>query len=285
VTALIDCHAHLHDEAFDADRYEVIGRAAEAGVESIVTSGTDVATSVAAVLLAEHEPRVLATAGIHPHESAAAGHGDLERLSEIARSERVVAIGEIGLDYHYDFSARPVQRERFAEQLELADRLLLPVVIHSREADEDTFAILRSWSQHRKAAKAQQPFGLMHCYSYGPNRVGHYLDLGFMISIPGIVTFPKAEEEQLTARCVDLDSIVVETDCPYLTPQSRRGRRNEPGLVAETARKVAELRDMAFGEFAERTTRNARALYRLPQHKVSLRGAGDGPAQEDTCKP
>jgi TatD DNase family protein len=285
VTDLIDCHAHLHDETFDADRFEVIERAAEAGVAAIVTAGTDVSTSIAAVMLAEHESRVYATTGIHPHEAAAARPGDLDRLSEIAASERVVAIGEIGLDYHFDHSPRDVQRQWMADQLAMADRLMLPVVIHSRDADEDTFAILQDWAAGRKAAGMPAPYGLMHCYSYGAKRSGDYLDLGLMISIPGIVTYPKADAVQLTATTVPFDSLVVETDCPYLAPQTRRGRRNEPALVVETAKMVARLRGLSFNELADQSSHNARRLFGLPTRRASLHGAGDANEQEPLCKP
>jgi TatD DNase family protein len=281
---LIDCHAHLHDPAFDGDRAQAIARAFAVGVSLIISAGTDLATSAAAVVLAEHEARVLATAGIHPHEAAAARPGDVERIGGLAASERVVAIGEIGLDYHYDHSPRPIQRERFIEQLDLADRLLLPVVVHSRDADEDTLAILSSWAAERDAAGFERPFGLMHCYAYGPERAEAYLRLGLMISIPGIVTFPKAPAEHATASKVGIDSIVVETDCPYLAPQSRRGQRNEPALVAETARRVADLRGIGLEEVAERTTANARRLFRLPEQAAVLRGAGDAVEREQSCK-
>ncbi len=261
MSALIDCHAHLHDAEFDADRAAVIQRALAAGVTAIVTAGTDLVASRAAVELAEREPQVLATAGVHPHEAAAVK--DLRPLRDLAASLRVVAIGEIGLDYHYDHSPRDVQRRRFAEQLDLALDLGLPVVIHSREADDDTRAILAPWADHCRAAGLAVPFGLMHCYSYGHDRLGDYTGLGLAISIPGIVTYPKAAEVQAAARAADLDLLVVETDCPYLAPQSRRGRRNEPALVAETAARIAALRGISLGELAERTTANARRLYRL----------------------
>lgn len=262
---LIDCHAHLHDREFDRDRSEVIRRAADAGVETIVSAGTDVATSAAAVELAETEARVMATAGIHPHEAGSAEPGDLERLSALAASPRVVAIGEIGLDYHYDHSARDVQRRCFAEQLDLALAIGLPVVIHSREADADTLSILSAWAARCRATGSglAEPFGVMHCYSYGPDRAGLYAELGLALSLPGIVTYPKAAELQATARVIALSSLVVETDCPYLAPQSHRGRRNEPALVAETAAKVAALRGISLEELAACSTANARRLFRL----------------------
>jgi TatD DNase family protein len=261
VIALIDCHAHLHDAEFDGDRTAVIERAAAAGVTTIVTAGTDIAASRAAVALAEREPMVLATVGIHPHEAASTE--DLQPLRELASSRRVVAIGEIGLDYHYDHSPRDVQRRRFAEQLDMSLDLGLPVVIHSRDADADTRAILAPWAARCRAAQVALPYGVMHCYSYGAERLAAYTELGLAISLPGIVTYPKAIEVQGSAQAANLDMLVLETDCPYLAPQSRRGRRNEPALIAETAARVAALRGITLEALAERTTANARRLFRI----------------------
>lgn len=275
--SLVDCHAHLHDPEFDQDRSEVLTRARDAGVDTIVTAGTDIATSAAAVALAEHEPSIWAAVGIHPHDAATAMPQDVRRLSALAGSERVVAIGEIGLDYHYDHSPHDVQLQRFEEQLELASELSLPVVIHSRDADPDTHAILAAWSSHQRLNNASEPYGLMHCYSYGPDRVTAYVSLGLLLSIPGIVTYPKATELQEAAALIDLDSLVVETDCPYLAPQSRRGRRNEPYLVREIATKVAELRRISLDVLSAKTSTNARRLFRLPERSPMLHVAGDTP--------
>jgi len=279
VISLVDCHAHLHDPGFDQDRPEVLARAARAGVELIVTSGTDLGASAAAVALAEHEPSVWATVGIHPHEASASLTGDLERLEALAASERVVAIGEIGLDYHYEHSAREEQRQRFEQQLLLSDELSLPVVVHSRDAEADTFKILSAWSSRRSATGVALPYGLMHCYSYGPGRAAAYVSLGLLLSVPGIVTYPKASEVQQAAASIDLDWLVVESDCPYLTPQSRRGRRNEPALVVETATRVSALRSMSLEDLSACTTANARRLFHLPEQSPSLHVPGDRPGQ------
>jgi TatD DNase family protein len=276
VIQLVDCHAHLHDSAFDSDRAEVLMRARESGVASIVTSGTDVATSAAAVALAEHEASVWATVGIHPHDAAASSAADVERLSFLAASDRVVAIGEIGLDYHYNHSPHDVQRQRLEQQLDLARALNLPVVIHSRDADDDTFAILSAWGQGSKTVENSVPAGVMHCYSYGPARAEDYVSLGFVLSLPGIVTYPNAASVRDVAAVRDLDHLVVETDCPYLAPQSRRGRRNEPAFVGETAARLAEVRGMSLDDVAARTTANARRLFGLPDRQPVLHSAGDG---------
>jgi TatD DNase family protein len=282
VIQLIDCHAHLHDSAFDVDREDVLARAGEAGVASIVTAGTDIPSSVAAVALAEHESCVWAAVGIHPHEAEASGTADVQRLSMLAASDRVIAIGEIGLDYHYDHSPRDQQRERFEQQLDLAAELNLPVVIHSREADDDTYAILSAWKTHAGGSERTSPPGVMHCYSYGLDRADAYMELGLLLSIPGIVTYPNAATVREVAITVDLDFLVVETDCPYLTPQSRRGKRNEPALVRETAARIADLRSVPLDEFSHRTTANARRLFHLSYRTPALHSAGDrregGPA-------
>jgi len=221
-------------------------------------------SSAAAVELAQRESAVWATVGIHPHQARQAQAADLDLLRTLAGSARVVAVGEIGLDFHYDHSPREQQLRVFELQLELADELSLPVVIHSRDADLDTFAILAAWSRRRSDRHSDGPFGVMHCYAYGAERLAAYADMGLFISIPGIVTYPKAEAAQQSAARVDEEVFVLETDCPYLAPQSRRGRRNEPALLRETAERVAALRGVHIEDVAKRSSANARRLYRLP---------------------
>jgi len=235
--------------------------------------------------LAQREPSVWAAAGIHPHEATASAEGDLGQIEALAGSPRVVAIGEIGLDFHYDHSPRDRQQSLFRRQLDLADRLRLPAVIHSRDADEATLAILSSWSPQRRSLGLPEPFGVMHCYAYGPERLRAYTDLGLYISLPGIVTYPKAEAVQQTAARVEAGVLLVETDCPYLAPQSRRGRRNEPSLLTETAARVASLRGVTVEALARQSTANARRLYDLPAQlapaqQQSARGEGTSRRQE-----
>ena len=260
---LVDCHAHIQGGEYDEDRSRVLLRARDAGLAAIVVSGTDVASSRAAIHLAESDPHIWASAGIHPHDAAGVTPSDYDRIEEMARSARVVAIGEIGLDFYRDLSPRAVQRQVFEEQLALADRLDLPVVIHSRDADEDTIAILRPWAARRQAAGRAVPFGVMHCYAYGSERLHAYTALNLYISIPGTVTYPKATLMHSTAQQVPADRFVVETDCPYLTPQSRRGRRNEPSLLPETVAAVAVLRSESVEVTAAQSTANAQRLYRF----------------------
>jgi TatD DNase family protein len=259
--SVIDAHAHLQARQFDGDRAAVLARARAAGVAAIVCAADDEVSSRAAVALAEVEPDVWATVGVHPHEAKDADAGTIARLAELARHPRVVAIGEIGLDYHYDHSPRAVQRTLFAAQLEQLGALGLPVVIHSREAAEDTFAILSAW---RAGAVGEQVPGLMHCFGYDIDRAERFLELGFLLSLPGVVTYPKAGQIQQVAAMVPEDRFTVETDCPYLAPQSHRGRRNEPAYLPETVRAIAALRGCSAETVATRAAENTRRLFRLP---------------------
>ncbi|MDI6906868.1 MAG: TatD family hydrolase [Thermoanaerobacterales bacterium] len=249
---LTDTHAHLDDKKFAPDLHEVVRRAQEAGVTTILTVASGLSSASASVALAERFPFIWAAVGVHPHEAAAAPKDYLSRVADLARHPKVVAVGEIGLDYHYDFSPRPVQREVFQAQMELAHELGRPVIVHSREAGEDTLAILREAGHGR---------GVMHCFSGDRAMAGECLDLGYHISFAGVITFPRSEALRQVAASVPLDRLLVETDCPYLAPVPKRGRRNEPAFVVYTARAVAELRGMTLDELAARTTANARALF------------------------
>ncbi len=266
---LIDAHAHLQARQFDGDRAAVLRRARAAGVAAIVCSADDEASSRAAVALAEAEPDVWATVGVHPHEAKDADAGTIARLAELARHPRCVAIGEIGLDYHYDHSPREVQRALFAAQLEQLGALGLPMVIHSREAAEDTLAILSAW---RAGADGERAPGLMHCFGYDAGWAERFLELGFLLSIPGVVSYPKAEQVQQVAAMVPEERFTVETDCPYLAPQSHRGRRNEPAYLPETVRAIAALRGCAAEAVAARAAENARRLFRLPEPSATANG-------------
>lgn len=255
-----DAHAHVHTRRFDADRAAVIARAREAGVGGIVCAGDDLPSSHAALALAQRDDAIWATAGIHPHEAAGAPPDAEAQLLALCREPRVVAVGEIGLDYFYDHSPRPVQRDWFARQLDLARRAALPVVIHTREAAEDTLALLRDW---RDGGETVDPPGVIHCFSYDVAWAERFLALGFHLSIPGTVTYPSGGGTREVARMVPDDRFTVETDCPYLSPQSHRGKRNEPAYVVETVREIATLRGTDPLRLAEMATGNARRLYRL----------------------
>jgi TatD DNase family protein len=251
---LVDSHTHLDDPRFDADREDAIARARAAGVTRMVAIGTGQGPPdlEAGLRLAARHDSVYATVGVHPHDASKATFAEFARLT--ARP-KVVAIGEIGLDYHYDFSPRPVQREVFARQLAFAAERGLPVVIHTREAWEDTLAMLRG----------RGLTGVFHCFGGDESRAREALDIGFYLGFGGVLTFPKAEEARRAARFAPEDRLLVETDCPYLAPVPHRGRRNEPAFVVEVARRLALERGRPWEEIAETTTRNFDRLCLRPE--------------------
>jgi TatD DNase family protein len=254
--SLIDSHCHLDSPEFDADRDEVVARALEAGVEHMVAIGTGKGPPdlEAGIRLAERYPQFYATVGIHPHDAAKASKADFERLAKLLEHPRVIALGEMGLDYHYDFSPREIQTSVFIQQMEIAAAAKKPIVIHTREAWDDTATLLEQhWKRHGIG-------GVMHCFSGGPVEARQALDLGFYLSFGGILTFPKALDVQAAAKEAPADRILVETDSPYLAPVPRRGKRNEPALVVHTARKLAELRGQSLDEVSRLTTENSRRL-------------------------
>lgn len=248
---LIDSHCHLDSTEFDQDRDEAIQRALDAGVERMVVIGSE-----AGVQLAERHSFLYATVGVHPHDAGTATDEKFKRLDEQLTHPKVVAVGEIGLDYHYNFAPRDTQKSVFIRQIEIAAAQSKPIVIHTREAWDDTFAVLKH------AALPASP-GIMHCFSGGPSEAQRALDLGFYLSFAGIVTYPKALDIQEAVKMAPLDSLLLETDAPFLAPIPRRGKRNEPAFVAHTARKLAELRGVSYEEIARATTGNAQRLLLL----------------------
>jgi len=256
---MVDTHCHLDNEQFSADRDHAIARALAAGVDTMVAIGTGDGPPdlEVGVRLAERHACILATVGVHPHDASKADEGTYARLGELLRHPKVIALGEIGLDYHYHHSPREVQREAFIQQMSIARQARKPIVIHTREAWDDTLALLE---QHW--APSGLP-GIMHCFSGGPREAERSLHLGFYLSFGGIVTFPKATEIQEAARIAPADRILVETDAPYLAPVPKRGKRNEPAFVMETARKLAALRGEALEAIAQTTTANFRRLIGL----------------------
>ena len=254
---LIDTHTHLDDARYNDDREAMIARAREAGVEALLTIGCDLATSQAAVSLAEHYPFVYASVGVHPHEVKhiqGDWYGEFRRL---AKSKKVVAYGEIGLDYHYNHSSPKEQRDRFREQIQLAHELALPVIIHTREAQEDTITIL-------KEERASEIGGVFHCFSGDAWLAKEALGLGFYLSFSGILTFHNATALREIAKQTPLDRLLIETDCPYLTPVPYRGKRNEPAYVTHVATTLAELKNLPLQDLAIHTTRNTKQLFKLP---------------------
>jgi len=255
--SFIDSHCHLDHEQFNPDREAVIERAVAAGVTGMMAIGTgDVPPDLeAGIRLADRHPCLFATVGVHPHDAAKAEPSTLERLTTLLTHPKVLAIGEIGLDYHYDFSPRDAQRRVFITQINLAREARKPIVIHTREAWDDTIALLRGhWAPTGLG-------GIMHCFSGGPEQACQALDLGFYLSFGGIVTFPKALEIQEAARIAPADRILIETDAPYLAPVPNRGKRNEPAFIVETARKLAALRGETVEAIAAATTANFQRLF------------------------
>jgi len=313
---LIDSHAHLDSSQFDDDREAVILRAQEAGLVAILNVGTDLASSRAAVALAEKYDFIYTAVGIHPHDAKTVTPAVLDELRALAHHPKVVAVGEIGLDYYRDLSPRPVQRRAFAYQLALAAELALPVVVHSREAHDDVLAALREWAgfppgggteggrlplgggteggrlppgggtegghlppgggteggrfppgggteggRFPPGGGIEGGLGVLHSYSAGTERLEQVLNLGFSIGISGPVTFPKANQLRAVAAAVPLERLLVETDCPYLTPVSHRGKRNEPAYVRHVVEAVARARGMPAEAVAQATADNARRLF------------------------
>jgi TatD DNase family protein len=254
--SLIDSHCHLDSPDFDEDRDQVIERALAAGVEHMVAIGTGNGPPdlEAGIRLADKYPAFFSTVGIHPHDAAKAGPGDYRRIADLLSHPKVVAVGEIGLDYHYDFASREAQKFAFLEQMSIAASARKPIVIHTREAWDDTVALLE---EHWK------PYGIggvMHCFSGGPAEAQRALDLGFYLSFGGILTFPKATQVQESSKIAPSDRILLETDAPYLAPVPKRGKRNEPALIIHTAQKLADLRAESFENICRITTENLNRL-------------------------
>ena len=254
---LIDTHTHLDDARYDGDRDAMIARARQAGVGSLVTIGCDLTTSRAAVALADQHQFVYASIGVHPHEVKHISEGWYDEFRRLVTNRKVVAYGEIGLDYHYNHSSPKEQRERFREQVQLARELSLPIIIHTREAQDDTIAIL-------KEEKASEMGGVFHCFSGDAWLAKDALDLGFYLSFSGILTFQNATMLRDIAKNTPLDRMLIETDCPYLTPVPHRGKRNEPAFVAFVAKQLADLHpDLSLEQIEQQTTENARRLFKI----------------------
>jgi TatD DNase family protein len=256
---MIDSHCHLDSAEFNNDRDAVIERAIAAGVDHMLAIGTgDGPPDLEAGLrLAEKHSAFFATVGVHPHDAAKASPDDFKRLANLLAHPKVLAVGEIGLDYHYDLSPREVQKSAFIQQMEIAASAKKPIIIHTREAWDDTLALIEQhWTPHGIG-------GIMHCFSGGSDEARRAIDLGFYLSFGGIVTFPKALAVQEAAKSAPRDRILIETDAPYLAPVPKRGKRNEPALIVHTARRLAELRSESYQELCNATTENFRRLLLL----------------------
>ncbi|MCX8031239.1 MAG: YchF/TatD family DNA exonuclease [Thermodesulfovibrionales bacterium] len=251
---MIDTHCHLEMKPFDTDRQEVIKRAKEAGLEAIITIGSDLFGNKKAVEISQQYDYVYATVGFHPHDAKDFNYETFELVKSLSKKDKVIAIGEIGLDYHYNNSPRNVQIEVFKDQLNFAKEIDYPVVIHSREAKSDTLSILKETGHYK---------GVMHCFSGDKDMAKKVIDMGFFISLAGPVTYKNATKLQDIARYIPDEFLLLETDAPYLAPEPLRGKRNEPAFIFHTARFVAKLRQISEDDIVRITSLNAKKLFRL----------------------
>ena len=251
---LFDSHAHYDDRRFEADRNEVLALLPEHGVCGVVNPGCDLPTTRMAFTLAETYPHVWAAPGVHPHEAARVSGEDLALLARFADHPRCVAIGEVGLDYHYDHSPRNVQRDMFREMMALARDKDLPVIVHDREAHADAMAVVREFPTVR---------GVFHCYSGSWEQAAELVRLGYCLSFPGVVTYANARKPLEVAARLPTDRILLETDAPYLTPVPHRGKRNDSRFLIHTAEAIATIRGEETGAFIRQTTENAKCFFRI----------------------
>lgn len=249
----IDSHAHIQLSQFDHDRDAVLKRANETAVSAILVIGFDLETSLSAVELASNYDNIYATVGMHPHDSKDLTTDVLDTFRDLLNHPKVIALGEIGLDYYRNLSPQAVQKEAFEKQLDLAEETKMPIIIHNRDAYMDILPILEARSGHIR--------GVLHCFTGDVELMHRSLEIGFHIGIGGIVTFPNAKEMREVATEVPLERLLIETDCPWLAPQSWRGKRNEPAYVSEVAEKIAALRDISGEIIGEMTTRNFNSLF------------------------
>lgn len=251
---IIDSHAHLDDARFNKDRDKLIKELEENGIELAINIGSDLKTSIASAALADKHENIYAAVGIHPHSAKEVDESTIEILRSFAARDKVVAIGEIGLDFHYDNSPRDIQKKWFKEQIKLAKEVNLPIVVHSRESDQEVLDII-------KEAQDGTLRGVLHCFSGSVELAKEYIKLGFYISLAGPVTFKNARVPKEVAKAVPLDKLLVETDSPYLTPEPYRGKRNEPIYTKYVAGTIADLRGISYEELAKATNRNTRDLF------------------------
>ncbi|WP_028781767.1 TatD family hydrolase [Thalassobacillus devorans] len=255
---LFDTHVHLNAEQFKEDREEVIQRAKDEGVEYMVVVGFDRETIPLAIEIAESHNNIYAAVGWHPVDAIDMEDADLDWIEELTSHPKVVALGEMGLDYHWDKSPEDAQKEVFRKQIQLAKKVNMPIIIHNREATQDIVDIL-------KEEQAEEVGGIMHCYSGSVEIAEECVKMNFMISLGGPVTFKNAKRPKEVAEAIDLDHLLVETDCPFLAPHPNRGKRNEPAYVKLVAEQIAELKGVSLEEVSEKTTRNALKFFNIKE--------------------
>ena len=252
---MIDSHVHLDDEAFDEDRDELIKNLNENGIEIVVNNSSDLSSSENSVKLANKYENIYASIGVHPHEAESYNDDVEKKLIELSKNKKVVAIGEIGLDYYYDNSPRDIQREVFKKQIALAAKLKKNIVIHSRDASEETFEILK------EAHEKYEFVALIHCFSQSVEMMEKYLKMGDYIALGGAVTFKNSKTPKEVAKKVDLERLLLETDCPYMTPVPYRRKRNEPKYVKFTCNYIADLRQIESSELEKITAANTKRFF------------------------
>lgn len=251
---IFDSHAHYDDEAFNMDRDELLSSMKEQGIEYIINVGASLRSCRSTLALAEKYPFVYAAIGVHPDETGELNDESIPELHKMCREDKVVAVGEIGLDYYWDKSARDIQAHWFREQLRLAGKEKLPFIIHSREAAADTMEVM-------KEENAGEIGGVVHCYSYSPEMAMEYVRMGLYIGIGGVVTFKNARKLKETAECVPLERILIETDCPYLSPEPNRGKRNSSLNLPYVAQEIARIKGIDPEEVIRVTNENAKNLF------------------------
>ncbi|MFC2032328.1 TatD family hydrolase [Chloroflexota bacterium] len=258
--SIVDTHAHLDMSQFNKDRVEVIARAVDSGVSTIVSVGSNFESSRKAIELAEKHSQVFAAVGFHPHDVAGVSEVNIAALAEIANNPRVVAIGEVGLDFYRNYSPREAQLSVLKWQLELAINLNLPVIIHCRRAEKEMLPLLNDWVSTDESPKGE-PRGVVHCFSGDMDIAQRYLDMGFFIAFGAYIGYPTSIHMHDVVRYIPQDRLLVETDCPFLPPQSHRGKRNEPAYLPNTVAQLAEIRKVSLEAVAKETTQNARHLF------------------------
>ncbi|KDR94254.1 TatD DNase family protein [Peptoclostridium litorale DSM 5388] len=251
---LFDTHAHITDEKFDSDRQEILKAIEESKVEYVVNPAVDIPSSVQAIKLAKENSFVYAAVGVHPHEAKDFDEDSIDVLRELAKSQKVVAIGEIGLDYYYDFSPRDIQKKFFRMQIELANELNLPIIVHDRDAHADTMEIIKKFKKAETGC-------VLHCYSGSAEMAMEYVKMGCYISIAGPVTFKNNKKGEAVVREVPIERLLIETDSPYLTPHPYRGKRNDPTKVEYVADKIAQIKGMSYEKACDITTENAKNFF------------------------
>lgn len=253
---LFDTHAHYDDEKYAEDRYEVIEKAHQSGVSYIINAATDLKSCEDSIAFARKYDYLYAAVGIHPHEVGDIDDSSFLKLAELAKEDKVVAIGEIGLDYYYDTAPRETQRYWFAKQVNLAREMMLPIIVHDRDAHQDSIDII-------KAEKACDMGGVFHCYSGSLEMAKDLVNYNFHISVGGALTFKNARKLVEVVKWIPIDRLLIETDAPYLTPEPHRGKRNDSSYVRYVAEKVAEIKQMDYEKVAEATLNNAKELFRI----------------------